>query len=48
MAGRPNVRICQNCRGFGQETMWDKRAKRYVTRACSACGGSGKIVISTI
>jgi DnaJ-class molecular chaperone len=42
------VRVCQNCHGGGQVTVWDSKAKVYVTKSCPACGGSGRIVIGNI
>ena len=43
----PNVRPCQNCHGQGRIQVETKPGK-WETRACHACGGSGKIIISNI
>lgn len=42
-----NVRTCQNCHGNGTVTVEVKPGK-WETVTCPACGGSGKVVISTI
>lgn len=44
---KQDVRECQNCHGNGTVQVEVKPGK-WETRNCSACGGTGKIVISTI
>jgi len=44
---KQDVRLCQNCHGNGTVTKEVKPGK-WETQTCPACGGSGKIVISTI
>lgn len=45
MTKRPNVRVCMNCNGAGR--VWNPKTRQN-DLICTACGGSGKIVISTI
>lgn len=42
------VRACQNCHGGGTVTVWDAKNKRYVTKTCPACSGSGKVIMPNI
>jgi len=42
-----DVRPCQNCHGQGRIQVEVKPGK-WETQTCRACGGSGKITISTI
>lgn len=40
------VKVCDYCHGGGTVTVWD--GKKYVTKTCPACGGSGMIDLGTI
>jgi DnaJ-class molecular chaperone len=42
-----DIRPCQNCHGRGVITE-EITPGKWKTRTCPACGGSGKIIISTI
>lgn len=42
-----NIRRCQNCQGNGYIEK-EVRPGKWETKKCSACGGTGKIIISNI
>jgi DnaJ-class molecular chaperone len=44
---KENVRVCQHCHGNGKVQVEVKPGK-WEWKTCPACGGSGKIIISTI